>query len=205
MEFIEGPDNPGKGNIHRSPFVPTTFAEYIEHRRLYNQDRLNERKRKLAALEKASIRDPRLPPPGPKVHIKPAFGGKQFHDNRSGVLSQFTVYSPYYQSQKDRPEAPWPCPQEMAEEGDERYTSNFRRMTAVPRDPCNETVSYKQRPFILPFPLDATWGAYWRVPTLRRLEKIAKLGFEMEAEKEIGEEYIGQWLMDALDCVADDE
>jgi len=31
------------------------------------------------------------------------------------------------------------------------------------------------------------------------------LGFEMEAEKEIGEEYIGQWLMDALDCVADDE
>lgn len=200
MEFIEGSNNSGKDNIHRSPFVPKNFEQYLEHCHLYNQDRLQKEKRKIADLKKASIRDPRLPPPGPKVRIGPAFEGKQFHDNRSSVLAQFTVYSPWYQP-RGRPEAQWPCPQEMAEEGDERYTSNFRRMTAVPRDPCNETVSYKQRPFILPMSLDSIWGSPWRVPTVKKVEEMITLEDDMRAEMEIGEEYIGQSLLDAIDCI----
>ncbi|KAK4691659.1 4-hydroxyphenylpyruvate dioxygenase, partial [Lecanoromycetidae sp. Uapishka_2] len=203
MEFI-GPEEQGKDNIQRSPFVPKTWKAYLEHRRLYKMDLLRERKRKLAAMEKTSVRDPRLPPPGPKVRIGPAFGGKHFHDNRSSVLAQFTVYSPWYHYQ-GRPEAQWPCPQEMAEEGDERYTSNFRRMTAVPRDPCNETVSYKQRPFVIPMPLDAIWGSPWRVPTAENVERMKILDDEMRTEKEIGEELIGQSLLDAIDCIDDDQ
>jgi len=205
MEFIEGPDNSGKGNIQRSPFVPTNFGEWIEHRKLFNQDRLRERKRKLAALTEASVRDPRLPPPGPKVKIGPAFGGRQWSDNRSGVLSQFTVFSQWYYPTENRREAPWPCPAEMAEEGDERYTSNFCRMTAVPRDPCNETVSYKQRPHVYPNHLDAIWGAPYRVPTMERVMKMRALAVEFEAEKDIGEGFIGQSLLEALDCKTDDE
>ena len=204
MEFIEGPDNSGNGNIQRSPFVPSNFLEYVQHCRLFKQDEVHRRKRSLATLEKAIVRDPRLPPPGPKVHIKPAFGGKSFPDNRSSVLSQFTIFSPTYKHSPDRPEAPWPGANEMAEEGDERYTSNFRRMTAVPRTPCNETVSWKQRPFLIPFPLDATWGASWRVPSKKRLEKYATLCLEMEEERHIGEQLIGQSLLNAIDCIGDE-
>lgn len=204
MEFIPTPDKKGIHDRKHSPFVPQSFEEYLEHCTLFKQDRLNERKRRLVALERAAVRDPRLPPPGPRVRIGPAFGGKQFHDNRSSVLAQYTVYSSWYEP-RGRPEAQWPCPQEMSEEGDERYTSKFKRMTAVPRDPCNETVSYKQRPFIHPLLLDSIWGSPWRIPTLKKVEKMRRLDNEMRGEKEVGEALIGQSLLDAIDCIGDDE
>ena len=43
MEFIEGPDNSGNGNIQRSPFVPSTFLEYVQHCRLFKQDDVHPR------------------------------------------------------------------------------------------------------------------------------------------------------------------
>ncbi|MCJ1274711.1 hypothetical protein MMC21_002509 [Puttea exsequens] len=229
MEFIEGPFNSSKKDdkgtkIGRSPFVPTTFGEWMEHCRLFKEDRIKEHKASIEVFKKETERDPLLPGPGPKVQIQSAFEGKVFDGsesfdygklfnggeilngklhkgraNRSTVLGQWTVFSPWYRSDF-RPEPAWPCAAEMAEEGDERYTSNFRRMTCVPRMPTNDTINYKQRPFMDPMALDATWGARSRIPTKDSVEEIERRAREFKNEEEKAEAYLGRELMIFLDC-----
>lgn len=45
----------------------------------------------------------------------------------------------------------------MREEGDERHTSQFGRFLALPRNPGNETVTYKQRSVVRQHHFDRVW------------------------------------------------
>lgn len=139
--------------IHRSPFVPKNMSEWLAHRVAFAEDARLEEMRKLsdkqAASESSSSKE--------KVRILPAFGGKQFRDNRSSALSMPTIWTPTYEPSEEFPQAPWPSAEEMKEEGDERNTSGFGRFPALPRVPGNETVVWKQKNVIEAFPFDKVW------------------------------------------------
>lgn len=132
-----------------SPFVPKSFDEYLQHK----ADFLNDRKREM--LEKYQERY--LAAIATDNHVGPAFGGKHFDDGRSAVLGAETVWCPWDGPTKKHPQAPWPHQEEMREEGDERHTSQFGRFMALPRNPGNETVTYKQRSPVKQHHLDRVW------------------------------------------------
>ena len=134
----------------RSPFVPQDFAGWIDFRATSAAAEAEDRKARLAEKEaqcKAGL--------GKSVHsIALPFDGRIFNDNRSAVLAQHTIWSPWSQPTEFQPFAPWPTKDEMKEEGDERHTSGFGRFLAVPRVPGNETVAYKQKAFLPVYPMD---------------------------------------------------
>lgn len=168
----------------RSPFVPKTLSEWLEHRLGLAEDARKEEIRKLASRATqygsgASIK---------KVKVAPVFGGKKFKDNRSPVLALKSFWSPWYESTKEHPQAPWPEADEMKEEGDERNTSGFRRFPALPRVPGNETVVWKQRNMVTTFPFDKVW----------ELPKVEKNKVTYDEEKM--EELIGGDLLEILDA-----
>lgn len=168
--------------IPRSPFVPTNLSEWLAHRVAFAEDTRRREMRKLAnreAAHKSGLESER-------VQIGPAFGGKQFRDNRSPVLAMGSVWSPWYQPTDAHPQALWPSPDEMKEEGDERNTSGFGRFPALPRVPGNETVVWKQKNVITPHAFDRVW-------------ELPKLEEEKEAEDEHEmEELIGASLLTKL-------
>ena len=94
---------------------------------------------------------------GKRVKINRAMGGKSYRDGRGTVLARPSTWSPWYQPTDERPEARWPCIEEMKEEGDERHTSAFGRFPALPRVPGNPTVMWKVKPVIPPLPFDEVW------------------------------------------------
>lgn len=103
-----------------------------------------------------------------------------------------------YEPPAERLDPLWPCAEEMKEEGDERNTSGFRRFPALPRVPGNDTVQYKLKA-IQPFlPFDAIW----KLPTRKSVEDANKKYTSEETKKMEG--YLGRFLLDALDCVAED-
>lgn len=140
--------------IPRSPFVPQTFSAWLDHRAGWLQDQADEEMLVAANLQaerKANMRA------GFVNGIGPAFGGRIFNCNRGAVLSQLTMWSVWYQPPQDNACAPWPSMEEMKEEGDERNTSGFNRFPALPRVPGNETVVWKQKATIEPYPMDRVW------------------------------------------------
>ncbi|KAL8687092.1 MAG: hypothetical protein Q9224_005255 [Gallowayella concinna] len=68
-----------------------------------------------------------------------------------------TIWCPWDEATENHPQAPWPAKEEMREEGDERHTSQFGRFLALPRNPGNETVTYKQRSVVRQHHLDRVW------------------------------------------------
>ena len=158
--------------IPRSPFVPTNLGEWLAHRVAFAED---TRRREIQKLNNREAAHESGSGTG-RVRIGPAFGGKQFRDNRSPVLAIPSVWSPWYQPTEAYPQALWPSPEEMKEEGDERNTSGFGRFPALPRVPGNETVVWKQKNMITPFPFDRVW----ELPTLEN-EKAIEDEREMEA------------------------
>ncbi|MCJ1453570.1 hypothetical protein MMC28_003917 [Mycoblastus sanguinarius] len=185
--------------IPRSPFVPHTFDQWIAHRQGRLEDVGAEQAKKLARMqEHLKPRHPDLPPPGKKVHIGPAFGGKRFNDGRSAVLAIPTVWCSWYKPTVERPQALWPCVEEMKEEGDERKTSGFRRFPGLPRVPGNETVVWKQKNVVQALLFDEVW----RLPTA---ESVAAAKVKADAEEtERMEELLGEGLLDAIDCKTGD-
>lgn len=137
--------------IPRSPFVPTTFSEWLIHRAEMNEICAKELSKKLANRE-AEAEATRF-----RERIRAALFGEKFDDGRSGVLAQETIWAPWSRPTTDRPQASWPCYQEMKEEGDERNTSGFGRFPALPRIEANETVNYKHRNVIEATDLDRVW------------------------------------------------
>ena len=137
--------------IPRSPFVPTTFSEWLIHRAEMNEINAQELSKKLANREAEAEAD-RF-----RERVRAALNGKLFDDGRSGVLSQETVWAPWSRPTIQRPQASWPCHQEMKEEGDERNTSGFGRFPALPRIEANETVNYKHRNIVEATDLDSVW------------------------------------------------
>lgn len=139
--------------IPRSPFVPKTMDEWLAHRIAFAEDAKQDELKRLSDKQAASGSTST----GAKVRLLPAFGGKRFGDNRSAVLALPSTWSPWYESSDTNPQAPWPSPEEMKEEGDERNTSGFGRFPALPRVPGNETVVWKQKNVIVPYPFDGVW------------------------------------------------
>ena len=168
----------------RSPFVPKTLGEWLEHRLGLAEDARKEEIRKLAKRASqygsgAGIK---------KVKVAPVFGGKKFKDNRSPVLALKSFWSPWHEPTKENPQAQWPEADEMKEEGDERNTSGFGRFLALPRVPGNETVVWKQRNMVTTFPFDKVW----------ELPKLEKDRVEYDEKKM--EELIGEDLLEILDA-----
>ena len=181
--------------IPRSPFVPHNFDEWLSFRRgRVEDDRLNQARRV------QQWQDTRLYPLSgiAPVAILPAMAGTIFDDGFSTVLCQQTMWSPWYSPREMRPQAPWPCPEEMKEEGDERNTSRFGRFLGLPRVPGNETVVWKQKNYLPPLPFDEVW----RLPSIETFEAIWRPTERDMMEKM--QELLGQEMMDALDCVESD-
>lgn len=168
----------------RSPFVPQTLGDWLEHRLGLAEDARKEEIRKLANRASQCGSGTGIK----KVKIAPVFGGKKFKDNRSPVLAVKSFWSPWYEPTKEYPQAPWPEADEMKEEGDERHTSGFGRFPALPRVPGNETVVWKQRNMVTTFPFDKVW----------ELPKLEKNKVTYDEEKM--EELIGKDLLDILDA-----
>lgn len=137
--------------IPRSPFVPKTFSEWLIHRAEMSEINANDLSRKLANKE-AEVASKKL-----RERVLAAFARMNLDDGRSGVLSQETVWAPWSRPTTRRPQASWPCYQEMKEEGDERNTSGFGRFPALPRIQANETVNYKHRNVIEATDFDRVW------------------------------------------------
>lgn len=181
--------------IPRSPFVPHNFNEWIAHRRGRAEDATAEKAQKLADMEASS-----LPGRSHGCHIKigRAFGGKCWNDGRSAVLALPTIWNSWYQPSEQRPQALWPCTEEMREEGDERKTSGFRRFPGLPRVPGNETVAWKQKNALPFLPFDGVWP----LPTAESVAAAAVKAAAIEIERM--EELLGKDLLDAIDCKKND-
>ncbi|KAI4177416.1 MAG: hypothetical protein LQ343_000397 [Gyalolechia ehrenbergii] len=131
-----------------SPFVPKSFDEYLQHKADFLNDRKQEMQAKCGAAAVANG------PVGKALEgIYPGDGG----DGRGAVLAEETIWCPWDEPTEHHPQAPWPCKEEMREEGDERHTSQFGRFMALPRNPGNETVSYKHRSPIKQHHMDRVW------------------------------------------------
>ncbi|KAL9101053.1 MAG: hypothetical protein Q9163_003645 [Psora crenata] len=177
--------------IPRSPFVPHTFEEWLFFRSGRVEDERGTQARKLAYRRASSVYVQSGTAP---VKIRRTLGGRRFGDGRSTVLCIPTMWSPWYTPTETRPQALWPCAEEMKEEGDERNTSKFGRFLGLPRVPGNETVVWKQKNYLPPLPFDEVW----RRPSARTFEDIRR-----RTENDVIEnmaELLGMNLMDALDC-----
>ncbi|MCJ1411028.1 hypothetical protein MMC19_005116 [Ptychographa xylographoides] len=157
--WITVKDNLNRVRFDRSPFVPQAFSSYLEHLASLAEDLARDERRRLALLETEGLRTSRAHYPW----IIP-FQGKKFDDNRSAVLGQSSIWSLWYQTPINRPDAVWPTPDEFREEGDERHTSGFGRFLPLPRVPGNETVAWKQKAFLDAYPLDCVNPVFWREP-----------------------------------------
>ncbi|KAL8946314.1 MAG: hypothetical protein Q9222_007270 [Ikaeria aurantiellina] len=154
-----------------SPFVPKTFDAYLRHK----ADFLNDRKKEMQHRYRASVSGNR--------HLDPAIGGKSYDDGRGAVLGMQTMWCPWDESTEEHPQAPWPTRDEMQEEGDERHTSQFGRFLALPRNPGNETVTFKQRSPIKQHHLDRVWDVPYP-------DDEGELVEEEEMEKLIGDDLL---------------
>ena len=139
--------------IPRSPFVPRTMDEWLAHRIAFAEDAKQDELKRLSDKQAAS--GPAII--GGRVRVLLPFCGKHFRDNRSAVLALKSTWTPWYEPTELYPQAPWPSLEEMKEEGDERNTSGFGRFPALPRVPGNETVVWKQKNVIVPYPFDGVW------------------------------------------------
>ena len=147
--------------------VPTTFNEWIEHRSEFANDRAKEARHQLFLAEEHRLRQRHhnLPPAGETAPILCLpFGGIKFQDGRGTVLAAHTIWTPWRFEKEtpqvledERPEALWPCAEEMKEEGNERNTSQYRRFLALPRVPGNHTVNWKQKKILPMLPFDEIW------------------------------------------------
>ncbi|KAI4241798.1 MAG: hypothetical protein L6R40_004344 [Gallowayella cf. fulva] len=132
-----------------SPYTPKSFDDYLQHK----HDHLNDRKRDIEDKCLASASTPA------STHhpLDPAIAGKSYNDARATVLALETIWCPWDAPTSSHPQPPWPAKEEMREEGDERHTSQFGRFLALPRNPGNETVTYKQRSVVRQHHFDRVW------------------------------------------------
>lgn len=164
---------------NHSPFVPKSFDEYLQHKADYLSDQKREMQAKYGAAATTNK------PVGPVLNgILPGHDG----DGRGAVLSEKTIWCPWDEPTEEHPQAPWPCKEEMREEGDERHTSQFGRFLALPRNPGNETVSYKHRSPIKQHHFDRVW----EVPCLDDI-------MDPMLEEDLMEGWVGDGLLEELD------
>ena len=150
-----------KGNLQRmslipkSPNLPTTFSEWLQHRTDFLDLQAEELKETVKKKER--IRNEELQLDFTPAKVKEPYGGEGFPDGRSPVLARKSIWSPWPDKKPGYEPAPWPTIQEMKEEGDERHTSGYGRFLALPRVPGNPTVNHKQRNRVEANELDQVW------------------------------------------------
>ena len=133
----------------RSPAVPTTREEWMEHydwmANFYAKEQ--ESCAKTAAIDEQFKQ---------KYNLKSVlcFNGKALGDGRSGVLGEKTIWTMHWAPESGHELCPWPTAAEYKEEGDERHTSGFGRFLPVPRVAGNPTVTYKQKSYQEPYRMD---------------------------------------------------
>ena len=199
------PGKPDSGSF----VVPKTFEQWLEFRAGRTEDALEEnaarirkrhfeiesarKMRKLHGYDNVQSDISQSHRPGRCVKIEPAMGGKHYRDNRGTVLANLSIWSPWYQPTEERPEALWPCLEEMKEEGDERHTSSFGRFPPLPRVPGNPTVVWKVKPMIPALHFDEVWK-------LPNKDSWSELYNQKPRDAEEGhmEELIGQSLLEAI-------
>ena len=189
--------------------VPTNLEQWLEFRTGRTEDLLLQdaariltrnlefetamRARRTMLMDNARQID--SPRPRTNVKVGPIMGGKDYHDGRGVVLAQPTTWSPWYKATEQRPQAPWPCAEEMQEEGDERHTSAFGRFLGLPRVPGNPTVVWKVKPVIPTLHFDEVW----KVPN-----KDTWADLYAQKPDDLHDEYlksmVGRELLDAIDC-----
>ncbi|CAK4032476.1 Hypothetical predicted protein [Lecanosticta acicola] len=147
------------------------------------------------------------------VTIKPAFGDKDFGDNRSTVLARKTVFSHEYLVHRTNEDylgreaigwtsiekeiADWPPRTESKYEGDERISTDrlHGRCLGCPRVGGNETVNWMQRSIIPSYSLD---DFYYPVPDEMDLFIRNHYIPALEFDDESGKEALGTELMEML-------
>ncbi|KAL8687682.1 MAG: hypothetical protein Q9218_006215 [Villophora microphyllina] len=160
-----------------SPFVPKSFDSFLQHK----ADFLSDQKKEVQARYlNTPVSSPNRPTPALQGT---AFLDRSFMDGRGAVLSAETIWCPWDEPTVKHPRAPWPNREEMREEGDERHTSQFGRFLALPRNPGNETVTYKQKSPVKQHFLDRVWD----VPDP---EDVGELIEEGELEELLGDDLL---------------
>ncbi|KAJ9312658.1 hypothetical protein DTO271D3_7049 [Paecilomyces variotii] len=130
-----------------SPFVPRSWPDWIAHRLTVKEEARKEIVKRLAAREAQRKT-------GNKRKVEPLLGGKDFDDYLTRVLSRESIWIPSIAERPDRPQAPWPCQDELQHEGSHRNKSGFSRFAPLPRVPGNATVNWKQRAQVKQFSFD---------------------------------------------------
>ncbi len=134
--------------VPESPFVPRSYAVWVQHRALMNALEMDNMKMNIAIKQSRNT-------VAAKIAIKAVLDGKTFNDNRSTVLSHETIWAPWSSPTVQHPEAFWPDRTEFQYEGDDRAKSDVGRFLPLPRKPGNETVNWKAREQLQPYrPLD---------------------------------------------------
>ena len=134
--------------VPESPFVPRTYAVWVQHRASMNAMEMENIKRSISIKQSRNT-------VAAKIAIKLLLEGKTFTDNRSAVLSHETIWAPWSSPTDKHPEALWPDRTEFQYEGDDRAKSDVGRFLPLPRKPGNETVNWKARDQLHPYrPLD---------------------------------------------------
>jgi hypothetical protein len=115
----------------------------------------------------------------------------------SAVMCMPTVFTPTF-ANLPRILAPWPSPQEMKYEGDDRISTDLlhRRFLGAPRVPGNETVNWQHRAIIMQEAMD---DFLFPVPTEVEIYMRAMEILGLEFGEEEGKEILGEWLWRALD------
>ncbi|RHZ47915.1 uncharacterized protein CDV56_105628 [Aspergillus thermomutatus] len=162
----------------KSPNVPQGYCEWLELRVFINQKAQDaeSRRRTLRASQSASQA---------KTSIQP-FAGRTFRDSRSSVLAMETIWLPSTTFHLGRPVAPWPCSDELTSEGTLRSISGYSRFPPLPRVPGNETVNWRKRAPITPYPFD-TFGK----PSLEHIAGAPDIDDEMAF-------FVGQALLEEI-------
>lgn len=134
--------------VPESPFVPRTYAVWVQHRASMNAMEMDNMRRNIAIKQSRNT-------VAAKIAIGPVLEGKTFTDNRSTVLTYETIWAPWSLPTDKHPEALWPDRTEFQYEGDDRAKSDVGRFLPLPRKPGNETVNWKARDQLQPYrPLD---------------------------------------------------
>ncbi|KAL1849202.1 hypothetical protein Plec18167_009588 [Paecilomyces lecythidis] len=130
-----------------SPFVPRTWPDWIAHRLAVKEDAVKQVIMRL----NARVAQRKM---GTKRKMWPALAGKEFNDHLTCVLMEDSMWTKSIIERSDRPQAPWPCQDELQHEGNHRCKSGFRRFYPLPRVPGNATVNWKQRAPVKQLPFD---------------------------------------------------
>lgn len=132
--------------VPRSPFVPTTFKEWLALRLFKKVEDKHRMARSLAIKQQKFCKT--------ATKTDKLFRGRRLRDRLGLVLAAETIWGPLSDPGSGRQNAYWPSRDEFKHEGDDRCRSGYSRFPPLPRVLANETVNWKQRKPIAQYEFD---------------------------------------------------